>query len=104
MTYREAKKKKIGDWVGYRKRGHEDGVIVNITHVTGKNELVFTVAFETHGIIQIKHKDLNPRTLMIIGKHDFSEALRCPSVMRLGLVKTTNDDLFKLWGIPNPLP
>jgi hypothetical protein len=104
MTYREAKQKKIGDWVGYRKVGLEDGIIVDITPVAGKNELIFTVAFETYGSIKIKHKDLNPRILMIGVKYDFSDALCCPSVMKLGLVKTSNDDLFKLWGIPNPLP
>ena len=104
MTYREAKRRKIGDWVGYRKIGDEDGVVIGITPVAGKNELIFTVVFETHGIVEFKHKDLNLRVLMIIGKYDFGEALRCPSVMRLGLTKTTNDDLFKLWGIPNPLP
>ena len=55
----------------------------------------------------IKHKDLNSRVLCFfkkgVGSYDFEKALYCPSVMRHGLKETSNEDLFKLWGIPNPL-
>lgn len=102
MTYVDAKKLKVGDWVGYRKVGNEDGIVIAIHQVVSKNELILDVMFETHGIISIKHKDLNPRALAYIGKYDFYEALRCPSVMNHGLTKTSNEDLFKLWGVKNP--
>jgi hypothetical protein len=106
MFYKDAKKKNVGDWVGSKHVASEDGIITNITQVPGKNELIFTVAFETHGFVEINHRELNQRVLWHGGRgmRDYDEALRCPSVDRLGLTKTTNEDLFKLWGIPNPLP
>ena len=106
MLYKDARKKRIGDWIGSKHIAGEDGIITNIAQVPGKNELIFTVVFETHGFVEIRHKDLNHRALWHGGRgmRNYEEALRCPSVDNLGLIKTTNDDLFRLWGIPNPLP
>ena len=106
MYYQDAVKKKVGDWVGSRLYD-EDGIIVEINQTVGKKELLFTVVFETYGTVVIKHKDLNSRVLCFfkkgVGAYDFEKALYCPSVMKHGLKETSNEDLFKLWGIPNPL-
>ena len=121
MTYREAKCLNLGDWIGVR--GYdEDGIIVDIKH--DSKYIIFEVMLESFGRVEINHKNLNPRTLMILpgysiddilseaaGKtvlsykplHDYSNALKCPSVNRLNLTDVTNEELFALWGVPNPL-
>ena len=121
MTYREAKRLNLGDWVGVR--GYdEDGIVVSIKR--DSKYIIFEVMLESFGRVEINHKNLNPRTLMILpgytfsdildeatGKRvlsheplrDYSDALKCPSVNRLNLTNVTNEELFALWGVPNPL-
>lgn len=121
MTYQQANGLSLGAWVGVR--GYdEDGIVVSIKR--DSKYIIFEVMLESFGRVEINHKNLNPRTLMMLpgysfnailseasGKRvlskeplrDYSNALKCPSVNRLGLTDVTNEELFALWGVPNPL-
>lgn len=106
MLYKDAKKKKVGDWVGCQ--GYdENGIIIDISHSTSTKELLFKIMFETYGTVMVNHKKLSNRILCscggVLGYRDFENALYCPSVIKHNLTETSNEDLFKLWGVSNPL-
>lgn len=98
MTMSEAKRLNVGDRVGCRLYD-EDGIILKIDKMNDKNYM-FTIAFETYGVVEVKHKDLNMRTLCFCGVRnyfDFGDSLRCPSVLKFGIKNISNEELLRLW-------
>lgn len=102
MTISEAKRLNVGDRVGCRLYA-EDGIILKIDKVNDKN-YIFTIAFETYGVVEVKHRDLNMRVLCFCGVRDyfnFEDSLHCPSVLKFGITNISNEELLRLWNMEN---